>query len=358
AGAAGPAAVSWATYHGDLARAGAAATGPALGRARRLWRSAVDGDVYAEPLVVGSRVVAATENNTVYALDAASGRRLWSNHLGSPVSRSALPCGNIDPTGITGTPVVDPARGVVYALAFVAEPAPRHVLFALDLRSGRVLWRRAADAPRADPRVHQQRAALTLSRGRIYVAYGGLFGDCGDYHGAVVGLPASGRGAMVSFRVPSQREAGIWATPGPSVDAAGNLYVATGNSSSTGEFDDGNAVIRLSSALRPGGYFADARWVQLNQADLDLGSVSPLVLPGGRLFVGGKAGDVYLLDARRLGGVGHPVAHASLCAAFGGFAYRAGVVYVPCEDGIAAVRVTGGRIRKLWQTHAADRSPI
>src|SRR5437588_370891 len=90
--------------------------------------------------------------------------------------------------------------------ADTSSPALGHVLFALDLGSGRVRWRRTVDATGADPRVHQLRSALSLSRGRVYVAYGGLFGDCGNYFGQVVSAPANGPGgALRAFRVPTGR---------------------------------------------------------------------------------------------------------------------------------------------------------
>src|SRR5262249_57547680 len=102
---------------------------------RRRWETAShDGAIYAEPLFVGSQVFVATEGNTVYAFDAANGQVQWQVHLGDPVPRAELPCGNIDPTGITSTPVVDPSRGLIYVVPFV-QPH-RHDLVALDLASG------------------------------------------------------------------------------------------------------------------------------------------------------------------------------------------------------------------------------
>jgi outer membrane protein assembly factor BamB len=76
----------------------------------------VDGAVYAEPLVAGGKVIVATENDSLYAFDAATGRQAWRAHLGTPVSGGQLPCGNIDVSGITGTPVIDPTAGTVYAV--------------------------------------------------------------------------------------------------------------------------------------------------------------------------------------------------------------------------------------------------
>jgi outer membrane protein assembly factor BamB len=339
---------SWLTYHGNVARTGLDSTGPALGQARRTWTRQLDGQVYAEPLVTGGRVVAATEGDSLYALDARTGRVRWRARLGTAVNGSTLPCGNIDPSGITGTPAIDAASGTVYAVGFL-QPA-HHVLFAVDLATGRVRWRRAIDPPGADPKVHQQRAALALSHGRVYVAYGGLNGDCGNYHGWVVSAPASGpNGALQSFRVPTQREGAIWAPSGPAVDAGGNLFVSTGNGSSTSSFDFGNSVIRLSPSLRRTAFWAPANAAALNANDTDLGSTGPLLLPGGRVFIIGKEGVGYLLDAARLGGIGGQLASRHVCGpAFGASAYASGLVYVPCVDGLAALNVSGSALAQAW----------
>jgi outer membrane protein assembly factor BamB len=308
----------------------------------------VDGDVYAEPLVAGGRVIAATENNSLYAFDGA-GHRLWRTHLGSPVDGSTLPCGNIDPSGITSTPTIDTRRGIVYAVAFLSPV--HHELAALDLATGRVRWRRGIDAPGADPTVHQQRGALALANGRVYVPYGGLNGDCGNYHGWVVSAPASGpSGALAGFKVPTRREGAIWAPSGPAVDGGGRLFVATGNGASTTSFDFGNAVIRLSPSLQRQSYFAPSNAPQLSSGDIDLGSVGPTLLPGGRAFSIGKEGVAYLLNANNLGGIGHPLASRRLCnAAFGGLAYAGGKVYVPCTSGIVAVRVGARSLSVAWR---------
>ena len=271
---------AWPTYHRDLARTGNDPRAPRVTRVRPAWSASVDGNVYAEPLVAGGRVIAATENDSLYAFNAATGRRLWRTHLGSPVDGSTLPCGNIDPSGITSTPAIDTRRGVVYAVAFLS-PA-RHELAALDLATGRVRWRRGIDPPGADPKVHQQRSALTLANGRVYVPYGGLDGDCGDYHGWVVSAPAGGpSGALAGFQVPTHREGAIWAPSGAAVDGGGRLFVSTGNGDSTTSFDFGNAVIRLSPSLKRQSFFAPSNAVSLNSTDSDLGSVGPTLLPGG-----------------------------------------------------------------------------
>src|SRR5947207_10626479 len=339
---------AWPTYHRDLARTGNDPKAPRVARLRRAWRVSVDGNVYAEPLIAGGRVIVATENNSLYAFNAGSGRRLWRTHLGSPVDGSSLPCGNIDPSGITSTPAIDAKRGIVYAVAFLA-PA-RHQLAAIDLSTGRVRWRRAIDPP-ADPKVHQQRSALALANGRVYVPYGGLFGDCGNYHGWVVSAPGSGpSGGLANFQVPTHREGAIWAPSGAAVDARGRLFVSTGNGDSTSSFDFGNTVFRLSPSLRRQSYFAPSNSAELDSSDTDLGSVGPLLLPGGRAFAIGKEGVAYLLNSNDLGGVGHPLASRQLCdAAYGGLAYAGGLVYVPCTNGLVAVRAGARSLSVAWR---------
>jgi glucose dehydrogenase len=145
-GAAPPAVVGpgdWPTYHHNNPRTGVAGQLAPLGTLRRAWQTRLDGAVYGQPLVIGDRVIAATEHNTVYALAAADGHVLWSASLGEPVRNSELPCGNIDPLGITGTAAYDQNSGLV----FVETQGGRHTLAGVDLASGAVLLRRALPPP-------------------------------------------------------------------------------------------------------------------------------------------------------------------------------------------------------------------
>jgi outer membrane protein assembly factor BamB len=328
------------------------AAGPDPSAIAQAWSSdQLDGALYGEPIVSGGRVVVATERDSVYAFDATTGQPAWNRNLGNPVPRSALACGNIDPTGVTGTPVVDPGTDTIYVVAFV-QPG-RHDLVALNLSDGSVRWRRPADPPDLNPLYEQQRSALTIGNGRVYVAYGGLFGDCGPYKGAVVSFPPDGSGDPQSWVVPTTREGGVWTPPGPMIDAAGNLFVSTGNAESTdpGNFDDGNAVVRLSPDLRALDVWAPADWYTLSARDADLGSVQPVPLDGGRIFISGKNGVGYVLDAANLGGVGKELAKTMVCSggAFGGIATNGSLVIVGCSGGPAGVQVgADASISVLW----------
>jgi outer membrane protein assembly factor BamB len=362
--AAGPGALSpvddWLTFHHDAARSGVSGDAAPLGTVKEAWRSpALDGKVYAQPLVVGDTVIVATEGNSVYALRRRDGTVVWQATLGPPVDGKTLPCGNIDPSGITGTPAVDAATGTVYAVAFLAD-GPHHELHALDLATGAVRWHRPIDPPGLSGKVEQERGALALSGGRVLVPYGGLAGDCGPYKGAVVSAAADGSGDLGAYIVPTTREAGIWTPGGPVVDEGGHVWIATGNSESNGAFDYGNAVVHLDPALRAVDYFAPANWATLNRGDVDLGSATPVLLPGGRVFAIGKEGVGFLLDRNRLGHEGGQLFSARVCAAaFGTPAVTAGLVYVPCSDGLVALRVAGDRFDVAWRSAALSiASPV
>lgn len=346
---AGPVATSadWPAYHRDAARTGYDPTMPPVHGLSRSWSAPLDGAVYASPLVVGGRVIAATENNSLYALDARTGRVLWRTHVGTPVRLSTLPCGDIDPLGITGTPVYDPATRRIFAVAEVTGPA--HLLVGVNVGTGAIEVRRPVERPGGDPRPHLQRAALALGGGRVYVAFGGLYGDCGSYVGAVVGVPTSGSGPALAWTVPTSRQGGIWAPGGPVIDPAGNLYVAIGNGESTSGYDGSDSVTRLTPTLARADLFAPADWAADNASDLDLGSASAALLPGGLVYVNGKSGTGFLLRANALGGVGGQLARLTTCRSFGANAVLGSTVFVPCTDGLRAVRVGPGiRLSVRW----------
>jgi len=342
---------NWTTYHQDNVRTGVEGSSN-LTHVTTEWTSptGLDADVYAEPLVCGNTVYVATEDNTVYAVNATTGTVIWQTNLGTPVQSNTLPCGDIGPTtGITGTPVIDVATGVLYAVAFLSPD--QHVLFGLDVTNGTIVSHVGVDPAGAEPTVQQQRGALTLANGYVYLVYGGLDGDCGNYHGWVVGVPTSGSGGIVSYQVPTHREGGIWGTAGTAVAANGDLFVATGNGDSTTTFDYGDAVIELSPTLTVVGYFAPTNWAQLNSGDVDLGSVAPTLLPNGDVFQIGKAGEGYLLSGTDLGGIGGQITNTSVCdGAYGATAHLGDSIFVPCLDGVFDVVANATNLSVAWQS--------
>jgi polyvinyl alcohol dehydrogenase (cytochrome) len=341
---------NWTTYHENAARTGVVAGLPAAGALSLAWSADLHGEVAGQPLIIGGTVVAATEADTVYGLSRASGAILWRATIGRPVPLSQQPCGNLDPLGITSTPVFDPANGLVYV---VAQDGPlKHVLAGIRLSDGKVILTRGIPAPDRQPYYDQQRAALALTDDHVYVAFGGHYGDCGPYIGSIVAVPASGRGALRSYRLPTPKEGGIWAAGGPVVGPSGVIYVSSGNGGRfKPPFDGSDSVIALTPQLHRTDVFAPADWASLSANDLDLGSTSPALLSDGRILQVGKSGVAYLLNAARLGGVGGQLAQQQVCVAFGGAAVTGTIVYVPCvSSGVTAVDTAGSKIRTLWHS--------
>jgi hypothetical protein len=263
------------------------------------------------------------------------------------------------PHGITGTPAYDASNGLVYAVAEIS--GYHHVLLGVSVANGAVEVERDIPTPDGQPRYDQQRPGLAIEDGRVYVAFGGLYGDCGPYRGSVVGVPLDGSGSLVSYQVPTAREGAIWGTAGPVIGPDGTLYVSVGNGSVTStSFDGSDSVTALSPALKQVGIFAPSSWFDDSKNDADLGSTQPALLASGMLLALGKSGTAYLVSAAHPGGVGGQVAQADVCSAYGAAAVQGSTVYEPCDQGgMAAISTAGGNLRVLWRgPGSAAGSPV
>ncbi len=348
------------TYHNSPSRSGNFIV-PELtwDRARSVhldesFRAQMPGHVYTQPLYWrgpqshSGMLIVATEDNVVHAIDARSGNAIWTRALGKPVARSSLPCGNISPLGVTGTPVIEEARAAIYLDAAVDSPAgPRHLVFGLSLNDGTTLPGWPVDVESALRRQGQifvardqnQRGALTVLNGMVYVPFGGHFGDCGSYHGVVVGISLSDPRTVRSWKTRAQG-GGIWAPGGMSSDGT-SLFVATGNTMGAANWSDGEAVIRLAPDLHRSNdqrdFFAPSDWRTLDARDADLGGTNPMLLdapaPGGNqalVLALGKDRNAYLLDRMHLGGIGGALAIETVAT---GAIITDPAVY-PAEDGL------------------------
>lgn len=353
-----PPAGAWTMYHRDPSHTGDDPSEPPFTSLTRAWATPpLDGAIFAEPLVLGSRVFTATENDTVYALDAVTGAVAWTKHLAIPVPKSKFPgCGDIVPLGITSTPVIDVATSTILVVAFEdpgGDAPGRYHLVGLDVASGNARFDRDITPATMDTSVHQQRAALALSGGVVYVAWGGLNGDCGAYHGWIVGSRADGSGPAVlyEYQVPSSARSGMWAPSGPVVDSAGSVYMTTGNAASSSACDTGNTVYRWSPSLAVADSWAPSDCIELNRADADLGSAGPVLVDSGRLFQAGKQNTGYLLSTAALGN--SPVTVDIGCSSFGGDAVNGSLVVVPCNEGLVGVN-TSSTPSVAWRATTKD----
>jgi hypothetical protein len=297
------------------------------------------GPVFAAPLYYVDAnlgkdlVVVVTDDNEVYALDAATGATVWSlSPLVKPLtSVSKMACkGSVGPPlGITGTPVIDPATGTLYLNAITMNAAkPEHQIFALDLDTGttRAGWpvqTNSVTTVLTDGTTfafvssdENQRGALTFVNGTLYVPYGGIDGDCGNYHGWVIAVDTTMPTKVTAYATDAH-QAGIWAPSGVASDGT-NVYIATGNGDTgqeTGSWLGGEAVIKLGPGAtfdptNKASFFYPNDYVNLDEGDDDLGSTGPVLfdfddpMTGTRHLVWeiGKTDNAILLDRDNLGG--------------------------------------------------------
>lgn len=345
---------AWTVYHHDSAHTGYDGTQPQATGAVAGWVSqALDGSVYGEPLVYNGIVYVSTLQNTVYALDQSTGAVVWSQNVGAPQT-SGWQCGNINPTGILGTGVIDTAASRIYVVGFLHQFLS-YYLFGMDLATGtRVLTKQIAPVG-FDWKIQQERGALALSTDgtHVYVPFGGRAGDCGAYHGWVIGVPTTGITPPDEQFVSASTGEGMWAAGGVVVDdSTGHVFVATGNAmpnslctSGPGGASQSDSVIETNAALGGLSYFQPLDWApHWCGPDSDLGSASPVLMSPSLMFMSGKHGQGFLLNPAALGGPNGQLFPASalytgadVClgnhadATFGSFAYAAPRVYLECE---------------------------
>lgn len=306
----------------------------------QMFSATVDGQVYAQPITAGGRLLVATERNQAYGLDPKTGSEIWHQDLnagvGAPFNPADVSCGDLVPSiGVTGTPVVDPATNTQYLFtknyASGTSGAVIWRMHALDVATGAeragfpvVISGTASNSTRTFNAANElQRPGLLLLDGWVYAGFGGHC-DHGDYTGWVVGVSTNGQAKTLWAALTSGNGAGIWQSGGGLVsDGPGTIILTTGNgatpttpvpgSSPPGML--GQAVVRLKvqadHTLKATDFFMPYDAPALNTWDADLGSSSPVALPPffgagtahPRLIVqSGKEGYVYLLDRDSLGG--------------------------------------------------------
>ncbi len=350
-------AVSVLTQHNDNSRSGWNGNETALTTANvnprqfgEVFTVSVDDQVYAQPLVVGhvligdsyhNVVLVATVNNTVYAFDGDDGRLFWLRNFTAPGMR---PPRNTDMTGacsgsytdfsgnigIVGTPVIDAPTGTMYFVArSTSGPAFVQFLHAVSILDGHETSGSPTQITATfpgngdgsvggviafDAQRQNQRQGLTLLNGVVYVSFSSHC-DWGPYHGWILGYDASTMQQRIVYNdTPNGDSGGMWESgTGMAADAAGNLYVVTGNGTVGDAGDPTNPTNRGSSALKltPSGstlqvasYFTPYNYQYLNDQDLDYGGMGALLIPNSSLYLtGGKDGKLYLLNKDDMGGI-------------------------------------------------------
>src|SRR5436305_1974235 len=304
------------------------------------FNGTISGNVYAQPLYIengpggAAMIIVVTESNNIYALNAISGAVIWQRNVGPPVS-SGLPCGNITPLGITGTPVVDLASRSLLFDAMIDGATKKHFIYSLNVDTGAINpgWpvdvnaRATYNGLTFTSLVQNERAALGLVNGVVYVPYSGHAGDCGAYRGWVVGVRINNPASVTAWATTAVG-GGIWGHGGVASDGT-NLFVVTGNTFNTGgNWSGGEAIIRLQAGPifsgNPTDYWAPTNWLSLDNGDTDLGGCGAVLfdVPGGTpsqlALALGKDGNAYLSNRSNLGGITTPVASANVGVAIRG----------------------------------------
>lgn len=381
------------TQHNDNARTGANLGETSLTPANvnqaafgMLFKRVVDDQLYTQPLVVtdvsiggGKRdlVYVTTVNNSVYSFDANDADAsvpLWHVNFGTPANVHSTDFGCLDMNGqmgIVGTPVIDKARGVLYVVALTkagsrteADTGFTQKLHALDLATG-------ADLPESpvtirandfNPLMQNQRPALMLANGLVYVAYSSHC-DKEPYHGFLMAYDAKTLAQVSTFNTsPTGSEASIWQSgQGPAADEEGNVYVVTGNGSWDGVKNFSESFLKLTPDLRLLDWFTPTNHFELDRKDADLDSSGATLIPGTQTAIGGgKEGVLYSLNTKSLGHLGdeHALQHFRATAShlhslvYWQSAKAGGLVYVWGQRDKAKVyRLNGGKLEEVpWMT--------
>src|SRR6478672_1044717 len=292
------------------------------------------GNVHAQPLYSegganGPMIIVVTASNNIYALNATTGAVIWQRTDIGPAVTSGLPCGNVSPVGTIGTPVVDLTSRSLFFDALIDGTTKKHFIYSLNVDTGATNagWPVDVNATAMyngilfSSLVQEDRGALALVNGIVYVPYSGYFGDCGSYHGWVVGVNINNP-ANVGAWATMAAKGGIWGHSGVASDGT-NMFVITGNTTGTGGvWGGGEAIIRLQGGPfwsgMPTDYWAPTNWFSLDNGDTDLGGVSAMLIdvpganPSQLVLATGKDSNAYLLNRNNLGGITAPVAQLSV----------------------------------------------
>lgn len=291
----------------------------------RLFKVSVDDQVFAQPLVANSVTIqgktrsvvyVATVNNSIYALDAATGVVYWRVNLGTAFTVGEAPviCGDVlAAAGIMSTPVIDATQNTLYVVAKTdISGTIAHTLHALSLSTGAEQANSPVviQAPGFASKFSLQRTGLLLANGNVYFSFSGHC-DQGAYKGMTFAYQ-TGTLAQVGVHnaSPSDNGAGIWqGGNGLAADTAGHVYWVTGNGTWDGALNFSESVLQADANLNLTDWHTPSNYSYWNTVDLDLTTSGAMLISGTNLLVtGGKDGILRVIDTANMGHLGDATA--------------------------------------------------
>ncbi len=290
-----------------------------------LFKVAVDDQIYSQPLYMPNLAISggthnvvfiATTNNSVYAIDADSGKQYWHRQLGPAftIQNGGFSCKDVLATsGIMSTPVIDESTRTLYVVAQTwVNGTSSHNLHALNVTTG-------ADTSGSpvvvaangfNSKYELQRAGLLLSKSNIYITFAGHC-DQGSWAGYTMAYSTANLAQTGVFNAsPSDNGAAIWQSGnGPAADTSGSVYLITGNGTWDGENNFSETFLKTDSALKLQDWHTPSNYANLDKYDVDLTASGPLLIPGTDLLVGGgKDGVLHLIHTAGMGHLGDTTA--------------------------------------------------
>ena len=307
----------------------------------KLFSVPVDGDVYAQPLYISDLLMAdgtihdvmfvVTENDSLYAIDANNGAILWQDSFTDP-NNGIVPVPSADTqteditpeVGITGTPVIDATTSTIYFVSNVKNTnndTYAQYLHAIDLVTGKEKFngpelisasvKNANDTTISfDPLLGNQRSALLLLNGTIYIAWAS-HGDNGDYHGWIMSYSTQNVSQQLGVLITTLNgsEGGVWMAGGGLSSDGTYIFAGVANGTCDPSTQDyGDSMLKLSpNNLKIIDSFSAFNYQELNSNDDDFASAEPLLIQSGLtslVITADKLGVIYVLDQNNLGGYG------------------------------------------------------
>src|ERR1700674_337654 len=343
----GAAAYDWRQFNGDAAHSGNNTAETVIGRTNvaslvlkfqiNLPAVADGAPVLLQNVTTSSgvrdAVFVTTKAGHIVALDAQSGAQIWSHQYAAGSCR----INNGDTACYTtSSPAIDPNRLYVYSYGLDGYVHKYQVGDGTEIMTGG--WPQLATTKGFDEKGSSALSIATSKRvNYLYVANGGYPGDAGDYQGHVTAIDlASGTQRVFNANCSDRAvhfvhapgnpdcaavQTAIWARPGVIYDAVTDrIYMGTGNGSytrNTGGNNWGDTILAINpDGTGAGGKPLDAytpnNFQALDDADADLGSTAPAILPGPPNVVkhlavqAGKDGKLRLVDLADLSGQGGP----------------------------------------------------